>query len=131
MNLTKNFTLEEMIRTSTGSKLGLDNTPNEVQISNMRKLLENVVQPIRDKLGIPITVTSGFRSESVNKAVKGKSNSQHLYGEAVDITCSNNKLLFEALKERGIYDQLIDEKNLSWVHVSYREGRNRKECFKL
>lgn len=131
MKLSKNFSLSELTRTSTG----LDNTPNEEQIENLRLLVENVLQPARDALG-PIKITSGFRSPEVNARVGGAPTSQHTKGEAVDLMMSGGqKKLLDWIIENVEFDQIISEfpdklGRPLWVHVSYREGNNRNEKLK-
>ena len=117
MRLSKNFTLRELTKTNTG----IPNNPSEIEIERLRILCEKVLQPLRDKFGHPIIVNSGYRSPLVNKAVGGATGSQHVRAEAVDITAGSrerNKALFEILKTME-KDQLIDERNYSWIHVSY------------
>jgi len=125
--LSKNFTLQELTHTNTG----IDNTPNENQKANLKLLCENVLQPVRELYGKPIKVNSGFRSWSVNNAVGGKIHSQHRTGEAADISCKDNKKLFELIKDNCKFDQLINEKNYSWIHVSYSATKNRGQILSL
>lgn len=132
MMLSKNFSLREMYYSSTAHKAGIDNLPHSVEVrSNMELLVKMVLQPIRESLAEPIQVTSGYRSVELNKLVKGARNSDHLYGRAVDIKSSNMKKLWNVIRElidEGMeFDQLIDEYNLSWIHISYRDGDNRCE----
>lgn len=123
---TKNFSYDELIASSTAKRLGLDNTPNELEKEKLRQLAIDILQPIRDAWRSPIIVNSGFRSEAVNKAVGGVKNSQHRLGEAADITIGGkerNKKLFnfinKLIQKGDIYvGQLIDEYNYSWIHVS-------------
>lgn len=123
---TKNFSYDELIASATAKRLGLDNTPNEQEKEKLRKLAEDVLQPIRDAWRSPIIVNSGFRSEAVNKAVGGAKNSQHRLGEAADISIGGkerNKKLFNFINkliQKGTIKvgQLIDEYNYSWIHVS-------------
>lgn len=130
MKLSKNFTLRELTKTNTG----IPNNPSEIEIERLRILCEKVLQPLRDKLGYPIIVNSGYRSPLVNKAVGGATGSQHVRAEAVDITAGSrerNKALFEILKTME-KDQLIDERNYSWIHVSYTVCRpNRNQILHL
>ena len=96
MRLSKNFSYDELVYSATAERLKLDNTPNEKEIEFLRKLANEVLQPIRDKWGRPIVVTSGFRSEKVNNAVGGVKNSQHRLGQAADLKIgskSQNKAL--------------------------------------
>lgn len=131
----KYFTIEEMIKSSTATAKRIDNTPNQTVIDSLTKLIEAVLDPLREWYGKPIRVNSGYRCEALNKDVGSKAkNSQHLYGEAADITVGTkkgNKKLFEYIKDNLPFDQLINESNFSWVHVSYREGRLRKQVLAL
>lgn len=130
MNLSKNFTLEEMTDTSTG----LPNNPSKKEINNLKLLCENILQPLRDFIGEPITVNSGYRSESVNKEVKGAKNSAHMLGTAADITMNskdNNKKMFEWIRENCEFRQLINEYDYSWIHIEYRTGDNKKQVLNI
>lgn len=116
MKLSKNFTLKEMTTTNTG----LPNFITDLEIDNLRRLCQKVLQPARDRYGKPIIVNSGYRSQQVNKAVGGVSTSQHLKGEAADITAGSiteNKKLLEILKTME-FDQLISY-DYRFIHVSY------------
>ena len=131
MNLSENFTLAELIRTSTG----LDNTPNEEQIENLRLLCVNILQPARDALG-PIKITSGFRAPAVNAKIGGASSSQHVKGQAADLMMSGGqKKLLDWIIANVEFDQIISEfpdanGNPAWVHVSFAEGKNRMQKLK-
>lgn len=131
----KYFTIKEMIKSSTATAKRIDNTPNQTVIDSLTKLIEAVLDPLREWYGKPIRVNSGYRCEALNKAVGSKAkNSQHLYGEAADITVGSkteNEKLFNYIKDNLPFDQLINESNFSWVHVSYREGRLRKQVLAL
>ena len=127
----KYFTINELTKTSTG----ISNIPNAEHVANLIYLVENLLDKAREQLGMPITVTSGYRSEKVNKAVGGVATSQHTKGEAVDLVCRDNARLFNILKTMN-FDQLIWEKGNSvqpaWVHVSSkRNGINRKQVIRL
>ncbi len=124
MRLSKNFTLEEMTYSDTARKYGFHNYPTSIVIKNLGYLTQNFLQPLRDKLGKAIVILSGYRSEQLNKKVGGKDNSQHRYGQAVDIEAIGMSPieLYLFIKQSGLeYDQLILErtKNAEWVHVSY------------
>lgn len=123
MRLSENFTLEELTSSATAHRLGISNLPSESEILNLSRLCSDILQPIRNKWGKPIIITSGYRSPGLNKAVGGVSSSQHIFGEAADIVTSNNRLLWkliiEMIKNGEItVGQLINEKNLSWIHIS-------------
>lgn len=139
-NFTKNFTFEELIASSTAKRLGLDNTPTQQEKSNLKKLAVDILQPIRDKWGSSIVVTSGFRSDKVNKAVGGSKTSQHAKGEAADLkiggVAQNRKLfnlIVQMIKNKEIQvGQLINEYNYSWIHVSLpRQGKPNNQIFAI
>lgn len=129
--MTKNFTLAELTKTSTGLPNAL---PKHLE-GNLRALAENVLQPARDALGA-IEVTSCYRSPEVNKRVGGAKTSQHVQAQAADLKYSGgNDVLLEWLLENVEYDQIINEYPdangvPAWVHVSYSEGKNRKQKLK-
>lgn len=131
MKLSAHFTLEELIRTNTG----LLNVPNEMEIINLRCLVTNVLEPLRVLYGKPIAVTSGFRSKAVNKRVKGATTSHHLLGQAADLKCDNNALLFRLIRDTFDFTQLIwekgNDKQPDWVHVSWQYGNLKKEIIKI
>lgn len=140
MRISKNFSYDEMVYSATAERLKLDNTPNEKEKANLVRLVLEILQPIRDKWGRPIVVTSGFRSEAVNKAVGGARNSQHRLGEAADIKIgskSQNKALFNFIldmvnKGEIKVGQLIDEYGYSWVHVSLpRQGKPNNQVLHI
>ncbi|MCH5226836.1 MAG: peptidase M15 [Muribaculaceae bacterium] len=127
--ITENFKWNELIFSSTASRYGIKNIPNENQSANLRRLCIEILQPIRTKYGEPIRITSGFRCKALNSAVGGVSNSQHLNGEAADIVCGDNKrlwnLIVSMIKENQIsVGQLINEKNLTWIHISLPDARH-------
>ena len=130
----KHFTIKELAHSDTALAKGIDNFPTAEAINNLTKLVDNVLDPLREKYGKPIRVSSGYRSAILNRSVNGATSSQHRRGEAADITVGSkeeNRKLFEIIKSELPFDQLIDEKDFSWVHVSFREGRNRKQILKL
>lgn len=130
----KHFTIEELSRSTTAMSRGINNKPNATQEAALTALVDNVLDPLRDKFGRPIMVNSGFRCTALNKAVGGASTSQHMTGEAADIdagTRAGNKELFDIIRKELPFDQVIDEKNFSWVHVSYKSSGNRKQTLKL
>ena len=123
----KHFTIEELTHSDTAIGHGIANNPGAVERENLRRLAERVLDPARERLGAPIYVNSGYRCKAVNNAVGGSKTSQHLLGEAADITAGSpqlNKELFDyILKLQLPYYQLIDEYNYRWIHISYRGGK--------
>ena len=137
MQLSKNLSLKEAIKSNTASRLGIPNTPEDWEIENLRSVAENVFQPLRDHFGVPIGVSSGYRSKELNRAIGGSKYSQHMIGEALDLDADiygriTNADIFNYIKENLEWDQMIwefgDDKEPNWVHVSYKEaGGNRKQ----
>ena len=126
MKISDNFDLEEFINSPTAEKYNIDNTPSEEVKNNIITLVKNILQPIRNVWNKPITVNSGYRCQALNNKVKGSKTSQHLTGDAADITTGNatdNKKLFHfivdmAQQKKVVYGQLIDEYNYKWLHIS-------------
>lgn len=130
----KHFTIEEMTESSTATAKGIDNTPSKDIEAKLQKLIEAVLDLLREWYGKPIRVNSGYRCEALNEAVGGSKTSQHCLGEAADITAGSkeeNEKLFNYIKDNLPFDQLINESDFSWIHVSYREGRLRKQVLAL
>ena len=139
MRLTKNFELEEMVRSVTARERGIDNTPPKKVKENLRMLCEEVLQPLRDRWGAPIVVSSGYRCPQLNRAVGGVRNSDHLYGCAADIHALGDKpednerlfrLAVSMMKEGTLRNvkQIIDEYHYNWIHISRQDGRTPKRC---
>jgi len=135
MQISKNFTLSELVASTTAANYGIDNTPPPDVVKNLVKLVEHTLQPIRNLWGAPVFVSSGYRNPKLNGLIGGAQNSQHITGQAADIsvgTSSNNKKLFDLIVKSSIpYDQLIDESNYQWLHVSYNANGNRKQILHL
>lgn len=131
----KHFTIAELCKSETARVRRIENKPDTEQKAALEALVTNVLDPLRELYGRPIMVSSGFRSRDLNRAVGGALSSQHMKGEAADIYTGSkeeNRKLFELIRDNLPYDQLIDEKGFSWVHVSYRgDGANRKQVLKL
>lgn len=131
----KYFTVAEFVKSETADKKGIDNRLPKELLPNVQALVNNVLDPLREAYGKPIRVNSGFRCPALNKAVKGSATSDHMTGRAADITGGGpkeNRRLFYLIQELGLpFDQLIDEKNFAWVHVSYRGKDNRKQVLAL
>lgn len=130
----KYFTLRELTASATASRLGIDNTPSPQAMNNLNALVTHLLDPLREKFGRPIYVNSGYRCPELNKAVGGSLTSQHLTGEAADITAGNkreNRRLYELLQSLKLpVDQAINECDYSWIHVSYGP-RHRRMYFSL
>ena len=130
MKISKHISIDEAILSPTALRLGIDNTPNEDVLVNMKLVAERCFEPIRNWYGKPIKVNSFYRCEALNKAVKGSATSQHVQGKAIDIstgTKAGNKLIYDWAKENIIFDQLINEYDYSWVHISYNKNNNRNQ----
>lgn len=124
----KYFSIKELCRSEDAEKHGIDNTPSEEAKINMENLIVEVLDPCREKYGKPITVNSGYRSRQLNAKVGGVDTSDHLTGEAADITggsVAENRKIFKILVENGKFDQIIWEKGGQWVHVSWRGDASR------
>lgn len=121
-----NFKLVEFIQSSTAKSLGLSNIPDWESVENLNKLVDAVLQPLRDYFCVPLYINSGFRCPALNAALKGASNSRHLYGQAVDFTTmsqSLNDAIFEYISKKMDFDQVI--RYDTFIHVSYVAGDNR------
>ena len=131
MNLSRNFSLQELIKSDTAIRKGIDNNPNSDQIEKLKALCENILQPVRDHFG-RVKVTSGYRSVELCMAIGSSANSQHAKAEAADFECLgvDNAELSDWIKNNLDYDQLIleyytpGEPNSGWIHCSFiPEGR--------
>jgi len=133
MNLSKNFTLTELIKSQAATRKNIEEqfTPSQTVVENLVKLCENILQPLRDHISKPIRVTSGYRCKRLNKAIGGSVTSQHCEGKAVDIEVDGftNEELFNFIVNLNLpFDQIILEfPPNGWVHVSYDDKRNRRE----
>ena len=133
--ISKNFTLEELRDSATAKKLGIINAPGVDEVCAMCALVHNVLQPLRDAMGEPIKIGSGYRCTKLNTAVGGVTNSQHTKGQAADLCIDGDmkkgRRWFNWIRDNCEFDQLILEHNAKgsyWVHVSYRpDGKNRKQ----
>ena len=127
MNLSANFSLKELTKSDTATRLGLDNTPDDEALENLKTLCEKVLQPVREHFGKSVTVNSCFRSPESNAAVGGSKTSDHCLGRAADIEIDGipNPELAQWIMDNLDYTQLILEfytqgqPNSGWVHVSY------------
>ena len=132
MRLSKNFILSEITRSNTATRLGISNEPTKEHLENMQRLISNLIQPLRDELG-PIRISSGYRNPSLNRAIGGSRSSQHCKGEALDIQFWQmgkmmNILIYERILDSGLeFDQMINEFDFAWIHISLKEKDNRKQ----
>ena len=129
----KYFSINELTRSTTAARLGIDNTPPAEAARSLEALVANILDPLRKAYGKPIKVTSGYRCPMLNRAVGGARNSQHIKGEAADITAGSpteNLYIYNLLKNLPV-DQAINEYNYSWIHVSYNTQRHRRQFFSL
>ena len=141
MQLSKNLTLRECTKSTTASRLGINNTPDdEWIIQNLKAIAEHVFQPLREAFGCPIYVSSGYRGAELNRVIGGSLRSQHMEGRALDLDadvygrCTNSEI-FDWIRENVEFDQMVwefgDSDNPDWVHVSYvHDGVNRGRCLK-
>ena len=142
MRISKNFTLAELTKSNTATRLGISNVPDKEGIHKLRLLATELLQPLRNAVG-PLRVTSGYRSESLNKAIGGSNKSQHTKCEAVDLQfvkrgSMDNMRIFNAIINRALeFDQIIlefggatadkDSNNPDWIHVSWKVTGNRRQ----
>ena len=137
MMLSDNLSYKEVIYSNTAIAREIPNEPTIEHLENLKAIAKNVFQPLRDHFGVPIKVTSGYRSKELNDAIGGSPTSQHSHGQALDLDADvfgglTNAQIFAFIDERLVFDQMIwefgDNKNPDWVHVSYRtDGKNRGE----
>lgn len=141
MKLSENFSLQELLKSQTALRKGIDNKPTDPSvITNLQVLCEKVLQPVRTHFAKPVVINSGYRSPKLNKAIGGSNKSQHTKGEAADIEIPglSNKELAEYIEDNLPFDQLILEfyngvdPNSGWVHVSYvNDSDNRKQTLTI
>ena len=143
MRLSKNFTLNELTKSNTALRLGIDNEPSKEGIYKLRLLATELLQPIRERLSAPLRITSGYRSPQLSEAIGSSSNSQHCRYEAVDLQFikrgrMDNLMIYQAIIDLDLdYDQLIlefgnateyiDPTHPDWVHISWKVTDNRKQ----
>lgn len=140
MKLSNNLDLSEVTRSESAKRNGISNMPTEEHIENFKLLAENVFEPVREWVGGPVHLSSGYRSKELNAKIGGSSSSQHCKGEAIDIDMDGsssevtNADVFNYIKDNLQFDQLIwefgDDSNPDWVHVSFSKTKNRKQILK-
>lgn len=134
----KYFDIKELCHSNTAKQKKIDNTPTREIEDNLNTLIDSILDPVRERYGSPIRVSSGFRSKALNKAVNGANNSQHLFGEAADLIPYDLdvKALYDLCldmieREEISVGQLINEYNFSWVHVSLPTENHRNEIIEI
>lgn len=141
MKLSQHLSLSEVTRSESAKRNGISNMPTEQHIANFKLLAEKVFEPVRLHFGVPIHISSAYRSIELNRVVKGSLTSQHCTGEAIDVDMDGspsgvtNKMVFDYIKDNLEFDQLIWEfgtkENPDWVHVSYEStGKQRKQVLR-
>jgi len=132
MRLSKNFVLSEITRSNTAKRKGISNEPKREHLDNLQRLVTNLIQPMRDALG-PIRVTSGYRSPKLNRSIGGSSKSQHCKGQALDLQfwkdgqMVNQEIYKWVLNSDVEFDQMINEFDFAWIHISFVKEGNRKQ----
>jgi hypothetical protein len=130
MIISDHITYDEAVFSSTALRLGIENIPNEIELNSMRIVANICFEPLRAWYGKPIKINSFFRCVELNARIGGSVTSQHCKGEAIDMSTGSkeeNKKLFDWCKANLKFDQLINEYNYSWVHISFRSGLNRNQ----
>ena len=137
--ISKHVSYKEGVYSTTATRRGIDNTPNDEQLANMELIAEKVFEPLRKYVGGPVKINSFFRSVKLNKTIGGSSKSQHCKGQAIDIDDTfgvvANSDMYNYIKNNLDFDQMIwefgDDDNPNWVHVSYvSKESNRNRCLK-
>jgi len=133
--ISKHITLQEATESATALRMGTKNTPNEAELEAMKYVAENLFEPIREWYDKPIKINSFFRCVALNKAVKGSLTSGHVLGNSIDISGGNkveNKKIFDFIKTSGLdFDQVINEYDYTWIHISLKKTGNRKQVLKI
>jgi zinc D-Ala-D-Ala carboxypeptidase len=131
MKLSEHLDLSEVTRSDYAKRNGIDNMPNAEHTENLIELANKIFEPIRNHFKKPIRISSGYRSNLLNIGINGAKNSQHTKGQALDIDQQNkkeNKDIFDFIKDNLDFDQLINEFDYDWIHVSYNtDGKQRKQ----
>jgi urease beta subunit len=135
MAISKHITLQEATESQTALRLGIKNTPNEVELEAMKYVAKNLFEPIREWYDKPIIVSSFYRCLALNKAVNGSKTSGHVLGNSIDIsagTKAENKKIFDFIKTSGLfYDQIINEYDYTWIHISLKKIGNRQQILAI
>jgi hypothetical protein len=132
MKLSKNFSLSEVTRSNTAKRLNISNEPSHGHLRNLQSLVGDLIQPMRDAIG-PIRISSGYRNPELNRAIGGSHKSQHCKGEALDIQFWKNgkmcnKEIYDYILNSNLeFDQMINEFDFSWIHISLKSKGNRRQ----
>jgi hypothetical protein len=138
MKLSNYVSLAEVTKSDTAKRKGISNEPTPEHLENLKTISTEVFDKVREHFGVPIYISSGYRSEALNKAIGGSKTSDHNLGRALDLDQDGrgngvtNMEVFEFIKDNLEFDQVIGEfqradGNFDWVHVGYRKGANRKQ----
>jgi hypothetical protein len=129
MKLSEHLSLSEVTRSESAKRNQISNMPTGEHIANFMLLAEKIFEPIREHFGVPIHISSGYRSKELNAKIGGSATSQHCKGQAIDIDMDGstngvtNADVFNYIKDNLPFDQLIwefgNDTNPDWVHVSY------------
>jgi zinc D-Ala-D-Ala carboxypeptidase len=140
MKLSQYVSLSEVTKSDTATKRGIDNSPTPEHLENLKVICAEVFDKVREHFGVPLFISSGYRSAALNKAIGGSSTSDHNMGRALDLDQDfrgngiTNKQVFDYIRQNLDFDQLIWEfgsnDNPDWVHVGYRKGANRKQVLR-
>jgi len=132
MRLSKNFVLSEITRSNTARRKGISNEPEKEHLANLQTIITELIQPMRNAIG-PIRISSGYRSPKLNRAIGGSSRSQHCKGQALDLQFwkdgkMNNKVIYDWVLDSGLdFDQMINEFDFAWIHISFNSSKNRRQ----
>lgn len=138
MKLSKNFSLSEMVKSQTAARHDIINVPGRSELDNLKTLVKEVLQPVRDHFG-PVTINSGFRCLELNRKIGSSDRSQHTKGMAADLEVPgvDNKAVAEWIRDNLDFDQLIlefyydNDPSSGWVHVSFNPEGNRNQCLTI
>jgi len=133
--ISKHISTAEATESATALRMGIKNVPNEFVLEAMKYVAENLFEPIREWYNLPIKINSFYRCLALNKAVKGSLTSGHVLGNSIDISGGNkveNKKIFDFIKTSGLfYDQVINEYDYTWIHISLKKTGNRQQILAI
>jgi len=132
--ISKHISFDEATLSPTALRAKIDNKPSQEVLAAMQHVANNLFEPLREWYGKPIKINSFYRCPALNKLVKGSPTSQHVKGEAIDISAGSkeeNAKLFEYVKNNLEFDQVINEYDFTWVHISLKKSGNRNQVLKI